>query len=528
MKKQLLILLILSLLALWPFFKKGYFESHDGEWMVIRFSAFHQALVSGQLPVRYVERLNNNYGYPVANFLYPLPFYLAEFPKLAGLGFVNSIKIVFIISTIFSSLAMFWALSQIFKRYAALAGALIYLFIPYRFVDLYVRGSLGENLAFAFVPLVAGCIFKIAQGERIYAPILSIATGLLILSHNVIAILFLPFFIIMSAILARNMRLITSSLILGVLTSAFFALPAIYDLKFVRLSQIKVSEIANHLVDFPKLIIPSWGYGPNPNSAGGMSVQIGIVAAIIVISAIVLLIKNKSKNSLVAYFLVVFVLIFLANTKLSLAIWQIIPAADVIQFPWRMHSILIFITAYLAAYLIESSKSKALLASLVIIAAITSTITYIRPALYVNRSDAYYSTNEDTTNVRDEYLPLWAKVKPANRPAEKLELLGEGLITEKSIGHLKYAANVESSANTTLQVNTIYFPNFIAKIDGNPAQVDYDNDFGLINVSLPEGSHEVIINYTRSPVHLYSEITSLIALAATGAYFAKTWRKSNS
>src|SRR3989344_5693776 len=121
-------LIILSLVACWSFFKKGYFESHDGEWMAIRFTAFHQALSSGQFPVRFTDRLNNNYGYPVFNFLYPLPFYIAEVSKLAGA-----------------------------------AGAITYLFIPYRFVDLYVRGSLGESVAFAFVPLILGSIFKIQK-----------------------------------------------------------------------------------------------------------------------------------------------------------------------------------------------------------------------------------------------------------------------------------------------------------------------------------------------------------------------------
>src|SRR3989338_3972110 len=90
MRSQIFLIIVFSLIALWPFFKKGYFESHDGEWMVIRFSAFHQTLASGQIPVRFVDRLNNNYGYPVLNFLYPLPFYLAEIPKLLGFEFQPS------------------------------------------------------------------------------------------------------------------------------------------------------------------------------------------------------------------------------------------------------------------------------------------------------------------------------------------------------------------------------------------------------------------------------------------------------
>src|SRR3989344_5861086 len=138
-KFQIYLIIVLSLIALWPFFKPGYFESHDGEWMVIRFSAFHQTLTNGQVPVRFVDRLNNNYGYPVFNFLYPLPFYLAEIPRILGFGFVDSIKIVFVVSTVASAVAMFWALSQVFNKWAVFAGMVLYIFVPYRFVYLYVR-----------------------------------------------------------------------------------------------------------------------------------------------------------------------------------------------------------------------------------------------------------------------------------------------------------------------------------------------------------------------------------------------------
>src|SRR3989344_9243145 len=128
------LLIVLSAIAVWPFFKNGFFESHDGEWMIIRFTAFHQTLKTGQLPVRFVDRLNNNYGYPVLNFLYPLPFYFSEIPKVLGFNFVDSIKATFVFSTVLSVVAMFWALSQFFSRYASLAGSIVYLFIPYRFV----------------------------------------------------------------------------------------------------------------------------------------------------------------------------------------------------------------------------------------------------------------------------------------------------------------------------------------------------------------------------------------------------------
>ena len=162
--------------------------------MVIRFSAFHQALRSGQFPVRFVDRLNNNYGYPVFNYLYPMPFYLAEIPKLIGFNFTQSIKLVFILSTVISAIAMYWALSIKFSPTASLVGSTLYIFSPYRFLDNYVRGSLGEIVSFVFLPLILGCIFQVEKGNKKYFPLLSASVAGLILSHNVIAFFSIPVF----------------------------------------------------------------------------------------------------------------------------------------------------------------------------------------------------------------------------------------------------------------------------------------------------------------------------------------------
>ena len=530
-KKYYFLIILVSLLAVWPFFRKGYFESHDGEWMIIRFSAFHQTLRSGQFPVRFVDRLNNNYGYPVLNFLYPLPFYLAEIPKVLGFGFVDSIKIVFVLSTVSSALAMFWALSQIFDKRASLAGSIVYLFIPYRFVDLYVRGSLGESLAFAIVPLVAGCIFKIAKGNKLYMPLLSISTACLILSHNVIAILFLPFFLIISLVLIEKDKIKTvNTFIMGILISTFFWLPALYDLRFVRLSQIDISNVADHLVNPLNLIIPSWGYGPNPNEPSGLSVQFGLVTLAIILSAIYLRWKMKTKNLTVDIFLVIFFLIFFLMTKFSLFFWQSLPFIDVIQFPWRLLSLIVFVSALLTAFVITAAKGKkALLTFLIISASIISTIVYTKPSAFVDRGEGFYSTNEDSTTVQDEYLPLWVKEKSTNRAERKVEVIeGNAQITQSLTKAVDYQTTIDALTNSKIQVNTIYFPGFKVTVDGKNVPIDYQNQSGLVTFNLPQGEHTAIIKYKRSPVHLGSEIISLIALSATGVFFYLQWRKQNS
>ncbi len=529
MKKYFFILLVIAVLSIWPFFSKGFYQSHDGEWMIIRFTAFHQTLRAGNFPVRFVDRLNNSYGYPVINFLYPLPFYLSEIPKISGFGFVDSVKIIFAFSTLISAAAMFWALSIGFSPTASLTGAIIYLFIPYRFVDLYVRGSIGENLAFSVLPLILGSIFQISKGKKIYFPLLAIFIGLLITSHNVIAAIFLPIFIVLSFLLIMHDRAkLLISYALGILSAAFFWFPALYDLKYVKLSQINVSNVNDHLVSFSRLIIPSWGYGSRPVGHLGFSPQIGIVAVAVLLTALYIQIISKKKNVSINFFLVITTACIFLLTTWSKIIWNTIPAISVIQFPWRLLSVIVFISSFCAAFVIDSNKrNKTLLATLLISASVISTIVYTKPSGFVNRGEGYYTTNEGSTTVLDEYLPLWVQENPKGHPNQKIEVEnGKSTLTQVAIKPNNYKFTLNASEETKIKVNTIFFPGWKVFANGNPIKIDYKNPEGLIKFKLPKGNYDVIIRYTKTLPHLVSEIVSLFAVFSTGLYFFLIkWRK---
>lgn len=512
MKKILLILVTLTLLSTWPFFRNGFFKTHDGEWMIIRFTAFHQTLSGGQVPVRFVDRLANNYGYPVTNFLYPLPFYITEFFKVMGFGFVNSIKMTFILSTILSVLAMYWALKQFFSREGSLAGSIIYIFIPYRFVDLYIRGSIGENLAFVFLPLILGSIYKIKNNKKIFLPILSISTAGLILSHNVIAFIFLPIFLIMTLLIIGKKIETFFYYLLGVLIAAFFWIPAVYDLRFVKFSESNISSVGDHLVALSKLIIPSWGYGSTPNGDNGLSVQIGLVSLIVITVVVFNKIKQKNINNTINFLIILFFASLFMITNYSKLIWTSTSLEKFIQFPWRLLSVVVFSTAFLTAYVVDLNKKKLLVSILIIAGSILTTLVYTKPSAFINYPDGYYSTNEDSTTVKDEYLPIWVKVKPQTRASEKIAILnGDTKISDLKIKSSIYSFTTFSANDSKLRINSFYFPGWQIDIDGFRQYPDYTNDFGLMDFNLSKGNHNVLVKYSRTAIHLYSELISAIA-----------------
>src|SRR3989344_1816710 len=133
MKKVLAILFFsfcISIPVILPFFHSGYFPTHDGEWAVVRMTDMFRILRDFQIPARYSGELNFGYGYPLFNFAYPLPYYLGVVIHLLGFGFVNTIKILFAGSVVFSAFFMFLASKNLWKNtWAGLILAIMYVYL---------------------------------------------------------------------------------------------------------------------------------------------------------------------------------------------------------------------------------------------------------------------------------------------------------------------------------------------------------------------------------------------------------------
>ena len=212
----------------------GFPLTDDGNWMVIRFSAFYEALRSGQFPVRFLMRLNNGYGYPVADFLYPLFMYIGVPIHILGFNFVNTIKTILILSVISSSFFSFLWLRKIFDNLSSLIGAVFYILFPYFLFDIYTRGSVGEVLALSVLP------FVLWQIERKSLLLTSIGISALIVAHNTLAFLFIPFIVIY--IFIRNKKITKLNLLtflFGLGMTSFFWLPAIYDCTILYFQKLK-------------------------------------------------------------------------------------------------------------------------------------------------------------------------------------------------------------------------------------------------------------------------------------------------
>jgi len=202
---------------------------------------------------------------------------------------------------------------------------------------------------------------------------------------------------------------------------------------------------------------------------------------------------------------------------------------DLIQFPWRLLAVIVFASPILAAYVIDKSDQRLIAATLIILAAVISTAVYTKPKTFVEREEPFYSTNEDTTTVRDEYMPIWVMEKPQGRANKKLEIVsGNARIVKQTIKAVNYKTTIESESESEILVNAVYFPGWQVKVGNKIQEINFENTNGLITFELPKGRHEVIIKYGKTPVHLISEIVSLFFFLGIGGYIFYSWRKQNS
>jgi hypothetical protein len=496
----LILVALLTLPAVYGLLKPGFFATHDGEWMIIRFSAFYDALREGQFPVRWLGRLNNMYGYPAPNFAYPLFMYLGVPVHLMGFGVVSTIKIVTGASMVLSGIFTYLWLRKFFRPDASVLGAFMYVYTPYHLYDLYTRGSIGELVALATLPFV---LWQIEKRNSFFT---AVGTAMLLLSHNILALFFFPFLIVYSVLrsehLFKNPAFLIRELVpfaLGLGMSLFFWIPALYDLQYVIFAETKLAAIGTNFVS-----LSLFGF---------------INLVILLIGSIFLILQLKKKGSLLfkeneIRILIFFVLAgwiaFFMTHPVSTFMWKLLPAT-LIQFPFRLLAYLPVVCAFIAAHAVSVSGKFRIPAIAVLGAGILITaIPYLTPKEYFDRGDAYYENNFATTNLSNEYTPRWVEKQIFSIPDAKV------ITTAGEIQHLvntsrltEFSLSTTQSANIT--INTTYFPGWTIYINNQAIPFAYKNSTGVMTFSLPPGTHAVSASFNETPVRIAADVLSGIS-----------------
>ncbi len=528
----LLFIIFLGVIPLADLFQLGLPLTHDGQDHVARIANFYQSLSEGILIPRWAGNLNWGYGHPVMMFLYPLPSYLASLFHFLGLSLVDSVKMVFGLGFILSGIGMYLWVNRLLGVYAGIFASILYMFAPYRFVNLYVRGAIGEHSAFIFIPFVLLFITRIFLDKQtkntlvINSVALALSTGALILSHNALSMLFLFFAAFYALALFFNnkeIKKLTSvflSVMYGFIISAFFWVPAYIEGKYTLRDIVTGgSEYASRFAENPiNFVTPSWSYG----ITGQLSVQIGIVHIALILLAIYIVFKFTKKRSLEKeIFFITFVFFLLSlfmMLKESNFIWSSISILQKFQFPWRFLSLTVLTSALLGAYGIYSNREKkkivfAIFGLIILVGLFYS--SYWRANGYLVKEESFFKNIYHGTTDTGESSPIWSVRFMEKEPESKIEVLsGEAKIEEVYRSSTIHEYNVISSEGAKLKENTLYFPGWNIYVNGRKLDVNTEIEFqnpqnrGIMTFNVSEGYSKVRIVFEDTKVRKVADIIS--------------------
>jgi len=539
------LVLILSIPSVIALMHKGFFPTHDFIY-VARISEMFKALGDGQFPVRWVAGFR--YGDPTFNFYAPLPYYLGTLVHALGLGFLDTSKVLFGTSFILSSLAMYLLGKELFGKWGGFIASMLYLYAPYRSIDVYVRGTLNEAWAFVFFPLIFLYFIKLAKKPLpSYIAFLSISLAGLFFTHNVMTVLFIPFFglFILYSIIASKFdkRLIINTILsaaLGIGLASTFLLPAFLEKKFVQTSYLTAGyfDFAGHFVAVRQWFNSPWGYGASLwGPVDDMSFQVGVIQWILIAFTVVLwgykkiIKKSRGENTLVPVLIILFVGSLFLQHNLSTFLWKTFPILAYTQFPWRFLAISVFFAAIIGAYVIskiKNPKTAYLLVFIILASLLFINIKYFKPKeYYLDSIDAHYMGNavlSKDDKIPKDYLPIWVKVIKADR-------IGDPNVTSGVISTSDYEVNSRSAGFTAkaeksgkIEIPVTYFPGWQAYIDGKRVDINDPSERGLIVVDIPEGDHSVNLRLGNTPIRTIGDMLTIISLFVILFLFQKKYK----
>ncbi|RJR29525.1 hypothetical protein C4564_02200 [Candidatus Microgenomates bacterium] len=516
MKKHLLFIILIFLFCIplcLPILQNGYPKTDDGIWAVIRLSEMDREIRDLQIPPRWSGFLNHGYGYPLFLFAYPFPYYLGEVLHLAGFSLVTSMKVLFILSIFGAGVAMYTLAQTWWGSWGGLIASVSYLYLPYRLLNLYTRGSIGELIASVLFPLLFLSSVTLVRKRQIkFIFVVSILLAILILTHNASALLFLPFLLLWWLFLyfeSKNKKAVVKgfclSLLLGFSLSAFFWLPALIEKQYLALSLVAISDKTRHVLSLLHFLpnISSYTYN-NPYA-------IGIIPLLLFGSGLYVgIINNRGKNqkNLLAFILLITLLALFLFSSLSLPFWQL-PVLSEIDFPWRVMGVVSFLLSIGIGALGSLPKSKHLLL-LPMVGLVLAALPFAQVRERLFEPDSYYASNDATTTSADEFMPIWVEDKPTNRPADKVITKGTVADLTESSNRLNFT--IYTNDRETITINTLYFPGWVAWIDDQPAQVSIAQKTGLIELFVRVGVSKVELRFERTMIRKIADSISIISL----------------
>lgn len=532
-----LLVLTMFVVVCFPAYKAlrhpGLIYGHDAESVLFRSIEFWNAIDEGHFPVRWSKRLDYGLGQPTFTFIYNFPYYISYILGRLGFTELGAYKFLLAVSFPVSGWFAYVWLKEFFKDKAAIMGGLFYTYVPYHFLNVYVRAAFGEVVAATMVPLVLWACTRFAKRQTVDNLIgFAVTLGILALSHNMYLIVFLPvlpvyFLAVAPRLTWRTGMWLGAAMGLGVGLASYYLVPAYILKNSTFLSELgKWFVDNNNFVTMTDLLVPRWGFGGlrGQHELGLMSVQIGWVHVLVVMLAGWLTIsqKNSVSKKVLIFFWVLLVGALVMMHEISLPIWRLLPILQNLQFPWRLMIFVNLSVGFLTALVFSRFTSKWLAVGAMVVL-IVANRGYWHVGRYTIWDDPTIKSGgfPGTLTMLLEDTPKWHNRFEEQNPYQ---------LTRTARGEAKLIAGSWTTNYQTMQIDcttpecvisfkTHAWPGWQVKVDGQAVSLldPYDDaSRGLITFKVPTGQHLAEARLTETPLHLMANLMSLLAVCLLG------------
>ena len=560
--------LLFGLLAAGPLLANtGFLLTRGGGDSPFLLQRLFELLAAGQFPARWMPNAAYGFGYPFFNYYAALPYDLAALFHIYGFSYVAALKLTQVGALLLAAGGAYgWTRSLGLSRAQALLAAAAYTFAPFHLINLYVRGdSLSELWAMSFYPLVLWSAQRCLSAPRLSRALtLAGCLALLVLSHNISALNFMPFvglYLLLgggAALLRppasppvgapserdwRPVLIALAALVWGLALSAFFWLPALREIGAVQLADVTQGYFyyANHF-RAADLVQPGLLFNfdtaagqPTPFSMGlAQAIATGLGLAAMVVGAL----RARRWTVTHTFLLLGLALATFMITPASAWLWANLPLLRYTQFPWRFLSIQALFAAALIAHLVPADANAlqkrpswlrgVLAVGIGLVLAVTS-LARLRPD-FIPLTDAdvtpqrlqlleYFSANIGST-IGYEYLPRAVTPRPyasdvlLGRPPRLKALQGQATGTRLwQSGAAESWTVTAAGGPATIALPMLDWPGWTARVDGQSTPVSAAVGLGWITLDVPAGTHTLVLALGPTPIRALADALSLLALA---------------
>lgn len=545
---QLFFVFILLTLAIQPILQGVIPWQGDGLLHFYRIGILERAIAAGDWYPRWVTDLGLGYGFPLFNYYAPFSYYITLPLRWLGYTLHDATAASYILALLVMGYSSYQWGKHLWGPWGGLGSALTLLYAPYILYNLYYRGVLAELWGLAWLTATFYGLHltfdPTRPGGRVRRALLTaLAYSALILSHNITALIGSPFLALYSLGLWVSgffqpadpaatphhrpaLRLWLIPFALGIGLATFFWLPALAEREFAQIERLYNSPYFaydNNFVSPTDLLLTPQPIDPQQiNPAQPVVLGWPLWGALLLSLVWMwreprpgrrLLVGLLAGSGLLAVFMV---------TPLSLPLWEVLPGLAFVLFPWRFlgpASIMLSASAgYITQQLGQTGRGKLAggLGLAVIIQALPLLFTPPGPVLPSALSRPAIIDFEQktgwlgTTSVGD-YLPRHVQTLP-NTP--RYNRFIEAVTTNRP-------------QESTLIFEQFYFPGWVVTIDGEETAITPTEPHGLIQVTVPAGSHRLEASFENTPLRQTANALAIGALVIWVALWLAAPRPGN-